>query len=118
MTRIHGGSPWTRTAIKNLSADELEAIDAMLPEGMFVTLGAARRPGNWRVHLMRENGTRYPDIIGRVEDVHYIPNGVRTAVHRWQAEQSAARLADMADVDPEEDDFNIEGQPEFNGSFR
>ena len=84
MTRIHGGSPWTRRAIADLSADELEAIDAMLPEGMYVTLGAARRPGNWRIHLMRENGTRYPELIGRVEDVHYIPNGVQTAVNRWR----------------------------------
>jgi hypothetical protein len=41
-----------------------------------------------------------------------------TRAARLAREAAAARLADMADVDPEEDDFNIEGQPEFNGSFR
>ena len=82
--RIHGGSPWTRTAIANLTADELEAIDAMLPEGTYVTLGAGRSPGNWRVFLMRENGTRYPDVVQRVEGVRNIPSGVQTAVNRWK----------------------------------
>ena len=85
MTRIHGGSPWTRRAIADLSADELEAIDAILPEGTYVTLGAGQRPGNWRVFLMRENGTRYPDVVQRVEGVRNIPNGVQTAVNRWLA---------------------------------
>ncbi|HXJ63842.1 MAG TPA: hypothetical protein VNN79_08820 [Actinomycetota bacterium] len=111
MTRIHGASPWTRTAIADLSADELEAIDAILPEGTWVTLGAGRSPGNWRVFLMRENGTRYPDVVQRVEGVHNIPNGVRTAVTRWLAEQDVEEDETLGDT-------NREGQPEFNGSFR
>ncbi len=90
-SRIHGGSPWTRTAIANLTADELEAIDAAIPEGMFVTLGAARRPGNWTVHLMQDG--RYPVSVARVTDVHYIPGGVIAAVnrHRWAVADMEAR---------------------------
>lgn len=75
MTAIYGASPWTRTAVKNLTPDELAAIDEVLPEGMFVTLGCGRRPGNWVIHLMQ--GDRE---VAVVRDVHYIPNGVRVAV--------------------------------------
>ena len=83
MTRIAGGSPWTRTAIANLTADELEAIDAMLPDGMTVTIGAARRPGNWTVFLIQQTGDEFKRVY-RLDGVRNIPAGVRTAVNQWR----------------------------------
>lgn len=75
MTAIYGGSPWTRAAIKALTPEELEAIEDILPDDMFVTVGASRRPGSWTIWLMQ--GDR---CVATVRDVHYIPNGVRLAV--------------------------------------
>ena len=83
--RIFGASPWTRTAIANLTADELEAIDAMLPDGMTVTLGAARRPGNWTVFLIATTAAGHPEQVYRLDGVWNIPAGVQTAVNRWRA---------------------------------
>jgi len=80
MARIHGGSPWTRTAILQLTPDELDQIEAVLPPGMTVMLGAERRPGTWIVHLMLK-GTP----VHRMDGVHHIPTGVVTAVNRWRA---------------------------------
>lgn len=80
MARIFGGSTWTRTAIVNLSPDELAAIEAALPPGMTVTLGAQYRPGQWVIHLMLKGKP-----VLRVDGVRNIPNGVVTAVKRWKA---------------------------------
>lgn len=44
---------------------------------------------------------------------------VDTRVARLAREANVARLTDLVDVDPEEDDWtNREGMPEFNGAFR
>lgn len=78
--RIYGGSPWTRTAIRQLDPDELAQIDAVLPPGMTVMLGAERRPGQWIVHLMLNARP-----VHRLTGVRHIPTGVVTAVNRWRA---------------------------------
>jgi hypothetical protein len=85
MVAIYGGSPWTRTAIKNLTPEQLADIAAVLPDDMFVSLGAARSPGVWTIHLLLDGPDGHGVEVARVDHVHDIPNGVRRAVSQYQA---------------------------------
>jgi hypothetical protein len=77
--RIAGNSPWTLAAVAALLPEQLALIDAILPAGLTVTLGARHKPGVWTVHLIEAG-----DVVEHVYPVYDIPTGVATAVNRWK----------------------------------
>ena len=52
---IYGASPWTRDAVARLRAQHPETIDALearIPPGGHITIGASRAPGPWNAYLV------------------------------------------------------------------
>ena len=87
MNAIQGASPWTRTAVANLTPDEFAEIEATVPDGMYAVLLCGRRPGDWSVSLLRavENGQRPQAVeVARVKCLDIV-NGVRAAVAKAAA---------------------------------
>ncbi len=82
--RVYGGSPWTREAIKRIDPMDLEVIEAVLPDGMTVTVGAHRGPGPWVINLLMD---QFP--VYRLDTVYDIPTGIATAVDRWRASNAS-----------------------------
>ena len=82
MNAIQGASPWTRTAVANLTPDEFAEIEATVPDGMYAVLLCGRRPGDWTVSLVQVG-----DYFGEVARVkcYDIVNGVRAAVAKAAA---------------------------------
>lgn len=51
--RAHPATPWAREAWAALSEERRAAVEAAIPDGHFLSMGAGRHRGDWTIHLMR-----------------------------------------------------------------
>ena len=89
---VIASTPWSRTALRNFAhqyPDELAAIEEAIPDGHYIVFGAARRPGDWTMVLMREDDQAPTREVARAVHQTTIQSGCYAAIHAGKVAANA-----------------------------
>lgn len=83
--QIRPTSPWSRTHVKAIDPDVLAELEASIPDGHYITVGARTKPGDWSIRLVEGiEGSGDVRCVAELFGARTIENGVRGCLYQFR----------------------------------